>query len=154
LDSLNRLVNGTHGVEPMPIPPDDYQDLVALVLEFPAAYRQVVEAELRRLFTERERSMEQLQQVRSELAEMADRYTAIVRFVEQASRQHFRAGKHHLLQTTLAQLAEAVANLQQDKARLTDGWPVCSPEELGRLSAEGRQGHFQPVDEAFAEMKG
>lgn len=132
--------------------PEDYADLVSLLLAFPESYRQAVDAEFRRLFTERSRSVEQLQQVRSDLAEMADRYTAMVRAVEQDTALRTLAGQHPLFHTTLAKLGDAVATLQRDKARLLADWPVGDSQELTQAGDE--TGRCVPVDQAFAEMKG
>lgn len=125
-----------------------------LVLEFPDSYRRVVDTEFRRLFTERSRSVTELQQVRCELADMADRYTAMVQSVEQDPALRLLAGQQSLFQTSLAKLSDAVVALQRDKARVFADWPVCDAAELAQASAENEQGRLVPVDEAFAQMRG
>lgn len=152
LNSLRQLVEPLPTDGPFPRTPEDYEDLVGLMLEFPDSYRRTVDTEFRRLFTERSRSVEQLQQVRSDLAEMADRYTAMVRTVEQDPALRTLAGQHPLFQATLAKLGDAVATLLRDKARLLADWPVGDPQEL--TQAGGGAGCGVPVDQAFAEMKG
>jgi len=154
LESLRLLVEPANSEGPSPLNSEDYQDLVNLVLEFPDSYRRVIDSELRRVFTERKRSVEQLQQVRSDLTEMADRYTTMVRNVEEDTVLRALAGKHPLLQGTLAKLEEAVAALKRDRMRLIKEWPVCNTEELAGVPTEREQGLVKPVDQAFAEMKG
>ena len=154
LESLQRLVEAPKIEGPLPPTPEDYQELVSVVLEFPDPYRRVVDAELRRVFTDRSRSIVQLQQLRSELADMADRYTSMVRRVEEDAALRALAKKHLRFDVTTANLAEAVATVQHDQARLVAEWPVCSPEELAQVPALSEQGRCLPIDQAFADMKG
>jgi PAS domain-containing protein len=153
LNSLRQLVEPPQ-IEVLPLTPEDYEDLVNLVLEFPDSYRRVVDAEFRRLFTERSRSVAELQQVRCELADMADRYTAMVQSVEQDPALRTPAGQQPLFRTSLAKLSDAVATLQRDKARVLADWPVGDAAELAQAAIEHEQGRCIPVDEAFAQMRG
>jgi hypothetical protein len=153
LNSLRKLVEPSQ-IEVSPLTPEDYEDLVNLVLEFPDSYRRAVDTEFRRLFTERSRTVAELQQVRCELANMADRYTAMVQSVEQDPGLRTLAGQQPLFRTNLAKLSDAVATLERDKARVLADWPVCDEAELAQASAEHGQGRFVPVDEAFAQLRG
>jgi hypothetical protein len=141
-------------VKGSPLTPEDYEELVNLMLEIPDAYRRAVDTEFRRLFTERSRSVAELQQVRCELANLADRYTTMVQSVEQDPALRMLAGQRPLFQTSLAKLSDAVATLERDKTRVLADWPVCDEAELAQASVEHKQGGFLPVDEAFAQMRG
>jgi hypothetical protein len=154
LESLRRLMDRPQNDGPAPLTADDYQELVSLVLEFPASYRKAVDSELRRVFTDRSRSIEQLQYLRSDLTELADRFTTLVRAVEEDPGLCALAKQEGRFRDYATQLAEAVATLQADKARLVQDWPVCSPEEMERVAADRQREAFVPVDQAFAEMKG
>ena len=154
LNSLRQLVESPQVEGLLPRDPEDYEDLVTLVLEFPDSYRRVVDGEFRRLFTERSRSVADLQQVRSDLADMAERYTTMVQTVQQDSALRTLAGQQPLFRTILAKLSDAVAALQRDKARVIADWPVCDPAELAQAGVDHEQGRCVPVDRAFAEMKG
>ena len=126
LASLRQLVAPNTIEGPFPLSPEDYEDLVTLVLDFPKAYKDVVDTELRRVFTERAHNVQQLELVRSDLENMADHYTAMVRMVEEDTALRTLATTHPLFRPTLAKLDEAVAALQRDKTRLVEMWPVCS----------------------------
>jgi len=153
LNSLRQIVEPSQ-TDVLPLTPEDYEDLVNLVIEFPDSYRRTVDTEFRRLFMERSRSVAVLQQVQCELANMADRYIAMVRNVEQDPLLGKLAGRNLLFQSILAKLSDAVATLQRDKRRVLEDWPVCTDEELTQASVEHEQGSFIPVNEAFAQMRG
>jgi hypothetical protein len=153
LNSLHQLVEPSQ-IERFPLTAEDYEDLVNLVLGFPDSFRRAVDTEFRRLFTERSRSVSELQQVRCELANMADRYTAIVQSVEQDAALRTLAGQHQLFRNKLAKLSDAVTTLQRDKARVLADWPVCDDAEFAQASVEREQGRSVHVDEAFAQMRG
>lgn len=154
LNSLRQFVEPPLIEEPVPLTADDYEDLVSLVLEFPDSYQRAVDAEFRRVFTEHSRSVEHLQQVRAELTEMADRYSALVQAVEQVPALRTLAGQHPFFRTTFSKLEDAVATLQRDKARLLADWPVCDAAELAQAAGDSEQDRCLPVDQAFAEMRG
>lgn len=158
LDFFARMVgnaNGSAGTErPVKLNPDEYCDLLWLLLEFPHAYQQTVESEIRRVFSERSRTVEQLRQARAELESTAAGFTDVIRMLQADADLRAFATAHPGLEAALAKLGEAIETLQRSKTQVTDEWPVCSQEEQTQIPAERQQRRFTPVDLAFADMKG
>ena len=142
LDPLNSLPQG------------EYKELLKRLFAFQDSYHRNVDTEFQRLFTERSRGVAELQQVRSGLEDLADRYSALVQSVQEDPTLQKLAELEPLFQTFISKLSDAVRMSQSDKARVHDGWPVCDNAEFAQSAVEHDQGLCIPVDEAFAKMRG
>jgi hypothetical protein len=159
LDFLCRLIdqsksNGSPQIEgPVRLSTDEYCDVLTLVIGFSRSYRETVDTELQRVFTARPQSFEQIQQVRAELENLADRYRAMAHILQNDADLAAVAARHPGLGKMLAKLGQAVDELGRCKSDLIRDWPVASPQEWAAILQENH-GSFQPVDAAFADMKG
>ncbi len=154
LDSLEQLASSTAINGSGPRTSEDCKDLVGLVLDIADSYRKTVDSELRRIFSDRSRSVEQQLQARSEVVELADRYVAVVQLVQESPDLPSLAGQHASFESLLGRLAEAITAIQTERTRLINKWPVCSQEEIAQAMADNEQGRCPTVEEAFAAMSG